>query len=175
MSAQPSRDLSSFEREIDSDKLPTGTHRFDPLRLGTTKPRFEWFKEGELTNGRCDLQAWDARTVFLRWLFSCHKHSNLRHLQLAHSFNLTSIICRWAMLAVAGILFTEFFGIAQPWWDLGNKVCSGCQQTVYNCSHRQIACSSCCYNVAPACACGVPMLTCCIGVNFGDIQHVAVQ
>jgi len=26
------------------------------------------------------------------------------------------------MLAVAGILFTEFFGIAQPWWDLGNKV-----------------------------------------------------
>ncbi|DBA68856.1 TPA: Photosystem I chlorophyll a/b-binding protein 5, chloroplastic [Trebouxia sp. C0005] len=56
-----------------------GDFGFDPLRLGTTKPRFEWFKEGELTNGR------------------------------------------WAMLAVAGILFTEFFGIAQPWWDLGNK------------------------------------------------------
>ena len=30
--------------------------------------------------------------------------------------------CRWAMLAVAGVLFTEFFGIAQPWWELGNKV-----------------------------------------------------
>lgn len=26
------------------------------------------------------------------------------------------------MLAVAGILFTEFFNIAQPWWDLTNKV-----------------------------------------------------
>lgn len=27
------------------------------------------------------------------------------------------------MLAVAGILFTEFFKVAQPWWDLSNKVC----------------------------------------------------
>lgn len=26
------------------------------------------------------------------------------------------------MLAVVGILFTELFGIAQPWWELGNKV-----------------------------------------------------
>lgn len=30
------------------------------------------------------------------------------------------------MLAVAGVLFTELFGIAQPWWELGNKVTSAC-------------------------------------------------
>lgn len=61
------------------DGSTPGDFGFDPLRLATTKPRFEWFKEGEITNAR------------------------------------------WAMLAVAGILFTEFFNIAQPWWDLSNK------------------------------------------------------
>lgn len=61
------------------DGSTPGDMGFDPLRLATNKDAFEWFKEGELTNGR------------------------------------------WAMLAVVGILWTEFFKVAQPWWDVTNK------------------------------------------------------
>lgn len=49
---------------------------------------------------------------------ACRKDQTHKTAHLVHSLWFS----RWAMLAVAGILFTEFFNIAQPWWDLTNKV-----------------------------------------------------
>ena len=37
--------------------------------------------------------------------------------------------CRWAMAAVAGILFTELIGVGQPWWTQPLQVCQALKQS----------------------------------------------
>lgn len=36
---------------------------------------------------------------------------------------------RWAMAAVAGILFTELIGVGQPWWTQPLQVCQALEQS----------------------------------------------
>ena len=37
--------------------------------------------------------------------------------------------CRWAMAAVAGILFTELIGVGQPWWTQPLQVRQALEQS----------------------------------------------
>ncbi len=50
--------------------------------------------------------------------------------------------------------------------------CNAFQRTVCSCMHRQLACSSCSYQVVTACACCMLKLTCCIEKNPPASHHV---